>query len=62
MAIATRAQNGEIRYGVNDYILDSPDDLAQLKRIPCAAGSSALILSSFQVYFKNTQGEWVEIK
>jgi len=47
MAIATRAQNGEVRYGVNDYILDSPDDLAQLKMLPCAAGSSALILSSF---------------
>lgn len=62
MAIATRAQSGGVRYGVNDYILDSPNDLAQLKTISCAAGSSALIFPSFQVYFKNTQGELVEIK
>lgn len=61
MAIALRAQNGEERYNVNDYVVDNIADLEAIKKVRCAAGSTALVISTSQVYMKNTDGEWVEI-
>lgn len=61
MAISLRAQNGEIKYKVNDYVVDTIEDLKSLQNTYCAAGSTALIISTSQVYMKNTNGEWVEI-
>ncbi len=59
MANNTLAQNGETSYGVNEYVIDSPEDLEKLPR--CLMGSSALCLSNGNVYMKDSTGKWVEI-
>lgn len=52
--------NGTIQYNVNEYIIDTPEDLNFLP-INCVMGSSALCLSNGSVYIKNSEGKWVEI-
>lgn len=54
------ASNGESTYGVNDYVIDTPDDIQNLPR-HCEMGSSAIVISTGEVYMKNSAGEWVKI-
>ena len=60
MAYNILSQNGEVQYGVNEFVIDSPEDL---KKLPdkTAMGSSALCLSNSEVYMKNSSGEWQAI-
>ena len=55
------SHDGDVQYGVNEYVCDSIDDLVILPR--CAAGSVAIILEKDNpaVYMKNSQGEWVKL-
>ena len=55
------SHDGDVQYGVNEYVCDSADDLVILPR--CAAGSTAIILEkgNLAVYMKNSQDEWVEL-
>jgi hypothetical protein len=52
--------NGDVQYNVNEYIVDTPEDLEKLP-YNCVMGSSALCLSNSSVYIKNSKGKWVEI-
>lgn len=54
------SSNGEIVYGVNEYVLDTSEDL---KNLPphCAMGSSAIVISTGEVYMKNSSNEWVKL-
>ena len=61
MGIVLRAQNGEIRNRVEEYTLDTPEDLSRLAYANCASGSTALIISTGEVYIKNSEGIWEEI-
>lgn len=61
MGVILRAQNGEVRYRVEEYTLDTPDDLPVLERTNCASGSTALIISTGEVYMKNSLGIWEPI-
>lgn len=55
------SHDGDVQYGVNEYVCDSTDDLVILPR--CAAGSIAIVLeeNNSAVYMKNSQGEWVKL-
>ena len=55
------SHDGDVQYGVNEYVCDSVDDLVILPR--CAAGSIAIVLEkdNSAVYMKNSQGEWVKL-
>ena len=55
------SHDGDVQYGVNEYVCDSVVDLVILPR--CAAGSTAIILEegNTAVYMKNSQGEWVKL-
>lgn len=55
------SHDGDVQYGVNEYMCDSIDDLNALPR--CKPGSTAIVLSSngAEVYMKNTKGEWVKL-
>lgn len=55
------SHDGDKMYGVNEYVLDSVDDLVILPR--CAPGSTAIVLEegNSAVYMKNSQGEWVKL-
>lgn len=59
MAHNTMATNGQIQYGITEFVIDSPEDLEKLPR--CLMGSSALCLSNGNVYMKDSTGKWVEI-
>ena len=52
--------NGQIQYGVDEFVIDTPDDL---KALPFRSkmGSTALCISNGEVYVKNSSGEWVAI-
>ena len=60
MAIKMISTNGQIQYGVDEFVIDSPDDL---KKLPSRSqmGSAALCLENGTVYMKNSQGEWKEV-
>jgi hypothetical protein len=61
MGLILRAQNGEVRNLVEEYTLDTPNDLAALATTRCASGSTALIISTGEVYMKNSMGLWEPI-
>lgn len=54
------ASNGEIQYNINEYCIDTPDDIANLP-VDCAMGSIAIVISTAEVYMKNGSGEWVNL-
>ena len=57
MGFNLTSTNGQIQYNVDQYVIDSPDDLEKLPK-KCVMGSSALCLSNGTVYIKNSKGEW----
>lgn len=59
MANNTLSTNGQVQYGITEFVIDSPEDLEKLPR--CLMGSSALCLSNGNVYMKDGTGKWVEI-
>ena len=61
MGLILRAQNGEVRNLVEEYTLDTPNDLTALATTRCASGSTALIISTGEVYMKNSMGLWEPI-
>lgn len=52
--------DGEVLYGIKEFILDSQDDLQELPT-NVKAGSTALIISSGRLYMLNGNKEWIEI-
>lgn len=57
---AVTAHDGDVQYGVNEYVCDTVDDLILLPR--CAMGSTAIVLEKpAAVYIKNSQDEWVKL-
>ena len=60
MAVNMISTNGQVRYHVDEYVIDSPNDLKKLPR-EAAPGSAAICTSNGEVYMKNGSGEWVAI-
>ena len=53
------ATDGDKAYGIKEYVLDTPEDIKALP--PCPMGSSALVISTGEVYMINSNKEWVKI-
>ena len=57
-------QDGDILYGVKDYIVDTETDIyslpTDLKKIK--AGSQAFVIATSEKYMLNNQGIWVKVK
>lgn len=51
-------QDGETLYGVKEFLLDSVDDLSSLPT-NIRSGSSALIISTGDLYMLNGDKQWV---
>lgn len=53
-------QDGEAVYGLKEYIVDTPDDIAQLPtNIPkIKVGSTALVISTGELYMLDSAGVW----
>ena len=56
--IKLTASNGEVLYGVNEYVCDTPEDIVDLP-LNCSMGSTALVISTGQIYMRNSEGEWI---
>lgn len=58
--IANISQSGIATYGIQEYAIDTPDDISSLPTdIPM--GSTALIISTSEVYMLNGSKKWVKI-
>ena len=53
-------QDGEIQYGIKEYLLDSEEDLSNLPTY-IKSGSAALVISTGDIYFLNHNKEWVKM-
>ena len=60
MAYNMISTNGQVRYHVDEYVIDTPDDLEKLPP-QAAPGSSAICTSNGEVYIKDNKGKWVAI-
>ena len=60
MAISMISTNWNIQYNVDEFVIDSPDELKKLPK-KSVSGSVAICTSTGDVYIKNGAGEWVEI-
>jgi hypothetical protein len=60
MAVNMISTNGQVRYHVDEYVIDTPDDIKKLP-LNAATGSVAICTSNSEVYMKNGAGEWVAL-
>ena len=64
MSYSLYRQDGDILYGVKDYIVDTEMDIyslpTDLKKIK--PGSQALVVATSEKYILNNQGVWVKVK
>lgn len=51
-----RAHDGDVEYGINEYVCDTEEELKDLPR--CKMGSAALVLENSTVYVKDGNGDW----
>lgn len=54
------AQNGDTQYNVMEYVVDTPEDIDFLPTNG-AMGSSAIVISTSELYMLNSQKEWVKM-
>ena len=54
-------QDGDISYGVKQFILDNPSDLNSLPSKKCHPGSLAFIISTSEYYMLNNEKEWIYV-
>lgn len=52
-------QSGKKVYGVNNYVIDTVDDVANLP-VYCAMGSTARVISTGDCYIINSDKQWVK--
>lgn len=63
MAYSLYKQDGEIIYGVKDFIVDTPADIATLPTDldKIKVGSQAFVISSSERFMLNSQGAWIKV-
>lgn len=57
MGYKKTSTNGQIQYNVDEYFIDTPDDLQKLPN-SSVMGSIAVCISNGEIYAKNSAGEW----
>ena len=60
MAYNMISTNGQVRYHVDEYVIDTPGDLEKLPP-QAAPGSAAICTSTGDVYMKDNTGKWIAI-
>lgn len=54
------SQNGDTKYNVVEFVVDTPADIKDLPTT-VAMGSSALVISTSEAYMLNGKKEWVKL-
>lgn len=52
--------NGDTTHDIIEYAIDGPEDIDKLPHTS-GMGSVAIVISTGEVYMKNSKGEWVKI-
>lgn len=60
MAYKMISTNGQVQYGVDEFVIDSSADLENLPT-KSQMGSVALCIETGAVYMKDSNGNWEEI-
>lgn len=60
MAYRISKANGDSAHDIMEYVVDTPDDIS---RLPATSGwgSTCIVISTSEVYMKNSYGEWVKM-
>lgn len=58
--ITITSQNGDIRYNVVEFVLDTINDIPNLPT-DVSAGSTAFVISTGDCYMFNSEGSWVKL-
>ena len=53
--------NGEVAYDVIQFTCDNLDDLDNLPTQGVGMGSTAIVISTAEIYIKNSEGQWVKL-
>lgn len=53
-------QNGETQYDIYEFVVDTPEDIKDLPT-RVGMGSTCIVISTSEVYMKNSKGEWVKL-
>ena len=59
MAIKVISNDGDVAYGIKEYVVDTPEDMSEVP--PCAMGSTLFVISTAEIYMMSGQGTWVKI-
>lgn len=59
MAIKLTSHDGNVSYGIKEYVVDTPEDISNVP--PCAMGSMLFVISTAELYMMNGEGKWVKI-
>ena len=62
--ISIYKQDGDITYGVKEFIVDTPSDLADLptNKTKARPGSTAFVISTSERYMLNNQEQWILLR
>lgn len=59
MAFKLTSHDGNISYGIKEYVADTPEDIKDIP--PCAMGSTLFVISTAELYVMNSENTWVKI-
>lgn len=60
MAYRISKINGSFAYDIVEYVVDTFDDISSLP-VTAGWGSTCIVISTSEVYIKNSLGEWVKL-
>lgn len=52
--------SGDVMYDIEEYVVDAVEELQDIPS-SCAMGSTAIVISTAEVYMKNGSGEWIKL-
>ncbi len=59
MAISLTSHDGDVTYGIKEYVVDTPEDI---NNVPlCTMGSTLFVISTAELYIMSGEKKWVKI-
>ena len=58
--IKIKSSNGNIAYDIYEYVVDNANEINALPAA-CGMGSTAIVISTVELYIKNGEGKWVKL-
>lgn len=58
--IKIKSSNGNIAYDIYEYVVDNASEINALPAA-CGMGSTAIVISTGELYIKNGEGKWVKL-